>query len=90
MAQFAVQWLISAKLVLDASAMAGRLVLDVKLVIILVDAVRRARLPLMLSLGRGSSLVGCGVLIISLPLGSLDLGTLFVHDCSAARELTGY
>ena len=46
MAQLAVQRLSSAQLVLDLSAVAVGLVLDVKVVVLLVDAVWRALLPL--------------------------------------------
>jgi hypothetical protein len=46
MAQLAIQRLFPAQLVLDLATMAIGLVLDVEIVRLLVDAVRRALLPL--------------------------------------------
>ena len=46
MAQFAVQWLPSVELVLDLAAMAVGLILDIKVFVLLVYAVRRPLLPL--------------------------------------------
>lgn len=46
MAQLAVQWLPPTKLIFDLSAMAVGLVLDIKVLVLLVNSVRRTLLPL--------------------------------------------
>jgi len=77
-AQLAVEGNVPAELVLDLSAVATGLVLDVELAVVLVDAVRRALLPLVLALG--------GVAAVLLMLGGVVLAglllslLLWVHD----------
>jgi len=61
MAQLRVERLVAAELVLDLAAVARGLVDDGELVVVLVDPVRRAGLPLVLALGGLASLVGGGV-----------------------------
>lgn len=70
MAQLAVEGNVSAELVLDLSAVAAGLMLDVELVVVLVDAVRRALLPLVLAL--------CGIAAVLLMLGGMVLLALLL------------
>jgi hypothetical protein len=61
MAELAIQRLIPAQLILDLFTMTARLVLDIEVLAVFVDAVGWGFLPFVLALGGGGLLVGGGV-----------------------------
>jgi len=76
MAKLAIERLVPAQLIRDLSTMAARLVLDLEILAVFMNAVGRTGLPFVLALGGGRLLVagGVGVVLLDVLVGGVHGG----------------